>query len=330
MSSGVRCWWLLVFCIGLGVAGRATPFDADYAPALDDLGWDGGLRWSLPLATVRLEPGVELAIRLEHELVALDYGEAESRIEVRPLETGLYPVNGRRIVWLRPVGGSRLFAQRERLAEVPVPAVAGGATYDEVYQQGGVRLFWSADGGRARIEESGWVLWYEGGGLVGFATPSGKSYEVDCAGRRILCIRAGADVLLATEREEGGAVENLTVNGTKRFRINYSPGGRIAGVTKDGGRPLVAFSYGPEGLLSGIQRSRLPQVGLRWIAIPRAERGDSPYRFPVNLSEVGSRSYRYQIARGVVELEQSGGAAGLRRLRIGLRYGRILWVDDGD
>ena len=324
------CRLLLASVLWAGSPVMANPFDAEYAPALGELAWDGGLRWQLPLTTLRLEPGVEIDVTLDHELVALDYGETESRIVVRPLETGVYCRGSNRIVWNRPGGGIRVFSVRDRVLPTPAGPAIVGTVPVECYRQGPVRLFWSDVERRAWIEDSGWILEYESGSLVRFSSPSGRVYEATRHGRRVTGIRLGTDRLLAVDTGGHGIIESMTARGVARFQIVYSDAGRIEMVADDNKRTLAAFTHGPMGMVTAIRQASMPSLDLAWLSNDGAARGDSPYRSPVHLAKAGKRSYRYRISDGVIYLEQSGSNAATRRLRIGVQYGRIRWVKESD
>jgi hypothetical protein len=321
---------LLASALWRGASVFANPFLPEYAPVLGELAWDGGLRWQMPLTTLRLEPGVEIDVTLDHKLVALGYGEAESRIVVRPLETGLYRRSHDRVIWNRPGGSNRVFSDRDRELQPPaVPATVGSGPI-ECYRQGPVRLFWREEEQRAWVDDSGWVLHYERGSLVRFSTPSGRVYEVTSHGRRVASICEGDRRLLSVDAGEFGMLECMTARGLLRFYITSREDGRIEAVANDGKRTLVSFTYGPAGMLAGIRRAMLPPLDLVWAWNAKAERGDSPYRLPVHLARAGGRSYGYRISDNVIYLEQRDPHAATRRLRIGVQYGRIRWVKESN
>lgn len=323
------CWLLLANMLGRGACVVANPFAPEFSPALGELAWDGGLRWQMPLTALQLEPGVEIDITLDHELVALDYGEVESRIAVRPLETGVCRNNGR-VIWTRPGGGILRFGDRDRGTTPPARPETVGNALVEIYQQGRVRLFWSEAERRAWVEDSGWVLHYERGSLVRFSSPSGRIFEVTSHGRRVASICVGDKRLLAVDTGERGMLECMTARGVVRFRLTAPDSGRIEAVGKEGGRALVTFTYGTEGLLSGIGRGPTSAVDLGWAPNMGAERGDSTYRLPIHLALAGKHGYRFRISGGVIDLEQSEPGTATRRLRIGVQYGMIRWVKESD
>ncbi len=324
------CWLLLANMLGRGACVVANPFAPEFSPALGELAWDGGLRWQMPLTALQLEPGVEIDITLDHELVALDYGEVESRIAVRPLETGVYCRGSNRIVWNRPGAGSRVFSDRDRVIPLPEVSAIVGTAPVECYRQGPVRLYWSEVARRAWIEDSGWILEYESGSLVRFSSPSGRVYEATSHGRRVTGIRLGTDRLLAVDTEGHGIIECMTARGVARFHIAYSDAGQIERVTDNNKRTLAAFAYGPMGTVTAIRRASMPSLDLAWLSNDGAARGDSPNRFPVHLAKAGRRSYRYWISGGVIYMELSEPDTAKRLLRIGMQYGRIRWVKESD
>lgn len=330
MRAGAASSLRLLFLLILAAAWypcRGDPFSSEFTPALGDIAWDGNLHWRKALARLKLEPGVEIEIALEHELIALDYGEVQSRIAILPLDTWLSPRADGSIHWKRPGGGARVFKPS---VDPPPPSLASAVNDPptSIFRSGGTWLLWSEAEHRATLVDANWVLRYEHGHLKQFQSPSGQIYCVATSGSRITSISCTDNNLLTAEPDRSNVIELVGQQEASRFILKRDECHRIRSVENARGQTIVSFGFAPSGLLESICQAPRSKTLLEWQSIPAAQCGDSMFPFPVHLSKAGPNSYHLHCTGGLIEVDRNGPPGLPLRMRIGVRYGRILWIEE--
>ncbi len=187
-------------------------------------------------------------------------------------------------------------------------------------------LVWTDEGARGLVEDSGWHLEYAAGQLTRFTTPAGAAFAVECTAGGIVAIRRDGGLVLRIDPSPDVTTRFLALGANHRFALEYSAEENLIEVKHPTGRSLARFVYDGRGLLSEIAAGGLPPAEVAWAEIPDAGRGDSPYSLPLYLARDGTATYEYSIRGGLVRLEQTGPER--RSLRVGTRYGRILWIEE--
>lgn len=326
----------LVSCaFAWAVSVEAHPFLRDYVVALDDLRIDGDLRLAVPLCVWRLDEETFIDVVLDHQQEPLEYGEVRSRMDLLPFQTCVFPQRPGVWRWQRPGGGQVVFDSRRGTPKASRPLLSAikrerGRLPDAPFAWYAEGTMWLAVEPSERwqaIVDDGWVLVYEGGVLRSITTPQGRYLQATCSGRHITAIHEDGRQRVRVEWTAAGAPSSLWVDGEQsRFRV--SPSELVESVEDESGATLAEFDYHASlGLIEFASMASEPARCFKWKRNANYGHGDVDQRKPYSLIAAGVVRYSFDSNRGVIRLERIEETTGVvKRLRIGMRYGKILWI----
>lgn len=305
-----------------------NPFEQRSDLKLDRLRLDGDLYFVLPLCKMGLgEEWVD--VYLDHEMRPLDYGDAQSTLLLRPFITYVYSLRDEGNIWVRPGGGDILFRPEDCCQKRDEQSADSTFSEDgwencQIYRREGVTMYMDRGRHRSAICDGGWVLLYRNESLYALVTPRKRRIDVGFCGRMITSLTEERTVIASIRSDSMQRSMEVKV-GDRIYKFRLNEVGQITQLKGEARPTTVLFGF-DRGLLASVQSGEEYLFDCEWQENLDARCGDSFYQKPWHIKRVGEVSYGYSVSDGMVRLSVQGGSGKVRKLRVGMNYGRILWL----
>jgi len=331
------CWLIAAL---LAPALFASPFDPRFVITTGELCADGDLALSIPLARIRLDETVTLALRAEHTLKTGDYGFAQSEIILRPLTTTLAPYDRDALAWRKPNGDKVTLRKSTSAARLPpanMPAEAekflDTLKTCQTYESRDATA-WLDDDSPAHglVYSENMAFCYTNGALTCLILPSGARVAVKSEGGMIREMRIGDAPLFNFEQITD--TETRITAGARQFTLRYNRG-RIVEITRlPATNPpstnlpatkLAAFDYDPDGLLSAAT-SNGKQSHYAWAETKRPLPAIITWVNSRHLQSTDGKRFDYLVTDDTIVMSAYAGDTLQKTTTLRVRYGTIISI----